>query len=219
MRSAEQSATHAILHAVSAAYPVETESLRASSVGVLGIPATLQQVVDLNSAFLAQLRTDGLQLAEIATLLGALGVCSAGSSISVKSLQSAMSRAHMRSNQSASLQATSDRNHRGDGTSARRLIAIAADCGTLQPTAASSTTLQGTASNCSSLRPAAANRSALRPTAAVCTGPQPIAGLGQQEPQAVTRSENASPISALIDLDPRIQKAAELLSRNGESNE
>jgi hypothetical protein len=186
---------------------------------LLGIRATLQHVVDQNLAFLVRLRIDGLQLAEIALLLGALGVCSAGSSISVKSLQSAMSRANMRSNQSASLRAKPDRNHHSGSTNAKRLFTDAADRSALQPPAAGGVALQGASSNSGLLQQAAANRSALRPIAAICTEPQSIAGLGEQVRKAGSRPENANKVSPLTDLDPRVQKAAELLSRLGESNE
>lgn len=159
MRNAEPPAMHAVLSAVAAVYPAETESLRASSVSLLGIRATLQHVVDQNLAFLVRLRIDGLQLAEIALLLGALGVCSAGSSISVKSLQSAMARA-------TCAQTRVPRSERNP----TEIITVAAQtpngCSPMQPTEAHCSPLQQAASRCRGLHPTAVCCSRRRPTAA-----------------------------------------------------
>lgn len=209
MRNAPKCAAADLVRVVERVYPTEIERLIATSASGLGVKATLQQVASRNAAFLAQLRHDGLQLADIAAILTELGVGRDGKTVNAKSLQSAMARADGTASIRSGLwgaKPSTDPDQSKAFPSALRPPAT--DCSAPQPAAAYHSVLPVTAVNRglpprtatsdSALHQAAADGSALQATAFAATSlgersqaPVPSTPSTQRDQAAVTKTDRA----------------------------
>lgn len=82
-----------VFERVQNAYPAQTLALAGSLRSRLGLPITVQMIVDLNFVFLTGLRDDGLNTLQIASLINDAGFADInGRDLNVKTLASAIER-------------------------------------------------------------------------------------------------------------------------------